>query len=113
MGVLYFRNNRGDITSYSDTISTDVYNQLINAGVSPNAILNTYINAGYTNRMGAEFTVQKKLFNNFEFTYNLDLQYRQTSAKVDDVDLSNAGFTWNTKLITNYKIITEAKKPVQ
>ncbi|WP_170971002.1 outer membrane beta-barrel protein [Ilyomonas limi] len=109
LGVLYFKNNQGDITSYSDTITTDVYKQLINAGVSPNAILNTFINAGYTNRMGAEFTVTKKFFDNLEFTYNLDLQYRQTSAKVNDLDLSNSGFYWDTKLITNYKIVTPQK----
>ena len=109
LGVLYFKNNIGDITSYSDTISNDVYSQLINAGVSPNAILNTYINAGYTNRMGAEFTVQKKFFDNLDITYNLNLQYRQTSAKVSNIDLSNAGFYWDTKLITSYKITTPQK----
>ncbi len=109
LGVLYFKNNIGDITAYSDTINSDIYHQLINAGVSPNAILNTYINAGYTNRMGAEFTVQKKFFDNLDITYNLNLQYRQTSAKVNNVDLSNSGFNWDTKLITNYKIITPRK----
>jgi outer membrane receptor protein involved in Fe transport len=109
LGVLYFKNNIGDITSYSDTITTGVYNQLINAGVSPNAILNTFINAGYTNRMGAEFTVTKKFFDNLELTYNVDLQYRNTNAKVNDIDLSNSGFYWDTKLITNYKIVTPQK----
>lgn len=103
LGVLYFKNNVGDITDYSDTITTDLYNQLINAGVSPNAIINTYINAGYTNRWGAEFTIQKKLFKNFDFVYNIDLQHRKTSARINDLNLSNSGFNWETKLILNYK----------
>lgn len=108
LGVLYFKNNVGDITDYSDTITTDLYNQLINAGVSPNAIINTFINAGYTNRFGAEFTIQKKLFKNFDFTYNIDFQHRKTSAKVNDVNLSNSGFNWETKLIFNYKTAEES-----
>lgn len=108
LGVLYFKNNVGDITDYSDTISTDLYNQLINAGVSPNAIITSYINAGYTNRYGAEFTLQKKLFKNFDFTYNINLQYRKTSAIVNDLNLSNSGFNWESKLILNYKIDEES-----
>ncbi len=110
LSVLYFKNNTGDITSYSDTITNNVYNSLINAGVSPNAILNTYINAGYTNRMGAEFTVQKKFLKNLDITYNLNLQYRKTKAQVNDLNLSNEGFNWDTKLITGYKIVTDKSK---
>src|SRR5690606_48933 len=55
LGVLYFRNNPDDITQYSDTITTAQYQQLQNAAIDPNAILNTFINAGVTNRYGAEF----------------------------------------------------------
>lgn len=110
LGVLYFKNNVNDVTSYSDTISAQLYSQLINSGVSPNAILNTFINAGYTNRMGAEFTLQQKFGAGLELTYNLNLQYRETEAKVDDLNLSNHGFNWDTKLIANYKISTEKSK---
>ncbi len=109
LAVLYFKNNQGDITGYSDTLTSELYGQLLDAGVSPNAILNTYINAGYTNRMGAEFTLQKKLFKNLDLTYNLDLQYRKTSAQVNKLNLNNEGFNWDTKLIANYKIVTENK----
>lgn len=110
LAVLYFKNNVGDVTQYSDTISTAFYQQLSNAAISPNAIRNTYINAGYTNRMGAEFTVQKKIGKNLDITYNADMQYRVTKASVNKLDLNNKGFNFGTKLITNYKISTEANR---
>jgi outer membrane receptor protein involved in Fe transport len=110
LGVLYFRNNVGDVTQYSDTISPDLYQKLNNAAISPDAILNTFINAGYTNRMGAEFTVEKKFGPQFDLTYNLDLQYRTTKASVGKINLDNKGFDYETKLIANYKIVTEKSK---
>lgn len=108
LGVLYFKNNIGDVTQYSDTISPALYQQLNNAAVSENAILNTFINAGYTNRMGAEFTYQQKIGKGFDFTYNLNLQYRTTNAQVIKLNLSNSGFNWDTKLIANYKVGPES-----
>ena len=110
MGVLYFKNNVGDITQYSDTISHALYEQLNDAAISPDAIVNTYINAGYTNRMGAEFTLQKKLWKNLDLAYNLDLQYRTTKASVNKMNLNNSGFNFETKLISNYKIVTDNSK---
>ncbi|HVG16470.1 MAG TPA: TonB-dependent receptor, partial [Chitinophagaceae bacterium] len=47
LSSVYYRNNQGDITQYSDTISAAQYTQLNNAAVDPNAILNTFINAQY------------------------------------------------------------------
>lgn len=110
LAVLYFKNNVGDITQYTDTISPALYQQLNNAAVSPDAILNTFINAGYTNRMGAEFTLQKKLWKNFDLTYNLNLQYRITKAEINKIDLGNSGFNIGTKLIANYKIVTDKSR---
>ena len=106
LGVLYFRNNPDDITEFSDTITTQQYQELENAGVNPNAILNTYINAGTTNRYGAEFTVQHKIGKNFDITPTVNLQYRTVKARVNNLDLSNEGFNWEAKLSTNYKIET-------
>lgn len=105
--VLYFRSNPNDITQYSDTITAAQYQQLNNAAVDPNAILNTYINASTTNRYGLEFTVQHKAGNNFDITPTINLQYRTVKAKVNNLDLSNKGFNWEAKLITNYKIETK------
>lgn len=107
LASLYFRNNVDDITRYSDTISAEQYEQLNNAAISPNAILNTFINAQFTNRMGAEFTLNHKV-GAFEFIPNLNLQYRKVKAVVGDLNLSNEGFNWETKLIVNYKLAAKS-----
>ncbi|HLG38994.1 MAG TPA: outer membrane beta-barrel family protein [Chitinophagaceae bacterium] len=104
LGVLYFRNNPEDITRYSDTITTAQYDELKNAGVDPNAIVNTFINASTTNRYGAEFILQHKITDNFDITPSINLQYRTVEAKVGELNLSNKGFNWESKLIINYKI---------
>ena len=109
LAVLYLRNNPDDITQYSDTISTAQYQQFANAAIDPNAILNTFINAGTTNRYGAEFTLQHKPGKNFEITPTINLQYRTVKASVNNLDLNNEGFNWEAKLITNYKIETQQK----
>ncbi len=109
LGVVYYRNNQRDITRYSDTISRAQYLQLNNAAIDSNAILNTFINANSTNRLGAEFTLQHKFAPNFDITPTIDLQYRKVNANVGDLNLSNEGFSWETKLIVNYKI--ETPKP--
>ncbi len=110
LGVVYFKNNVGDVTQYSDTIPPALYQQLNNAAVSPDAILNTFINAGYTNSVGAEFTLEKKLAKQFDITYNINLQYRTTKASVEKINLDNHGFNYETKLIGNYKIVTDKSK---
>ena len=106
LGVLYFKGNPGDITQYSDTITAQQYAQLQNAGVDPNAILNTFINGNTTNRYGAEFTLQQK-WGGFDITPTVDMQYRTVKATVKDINLSNEGFNWDGKLIMNYKIVRE------
>ena len=104
LSSLYFRNNQGDITRYSDTISAVQFQNLNNAGIDPQAILNTFINAQFTNRMGAEFTWQQKFGDNLEIVPNLNFQYRKVKAVVGDLNLNNEGFNWEAKLITNYKL---------
>ncbi len=107
LGVLYLVNNAKDITRYSDTITAEQYQQLNNAAIEPNAILNTFVNAQYTNRMGLELTLQQK-FGNLEFIPNVNLQYRRVKAHVGDLQLDNEGFNWEGKLIINYT--TKSKK---
>jgi outer membrane receptor protein involved in Fe transport len=109
LGSIYFRNNPDDITQYSDTISAQQYEQLQEAGVDPNAILNTFINAGTTNRYGLELVLQHKPAKNFNITPSIDLQYRTVKARVNDLDLSNKGFSWEANLTTDYKIETEGR----
>ncbi|MGN6353256.1 MAG: outer membrane beta-barrel protein [Parafilimonas sp.] len=110
LGVIYFKNNVGDVTEYSDTIPQSLYEQLNNAAVSPNAILSTFINAGYEDRWGAELTLQKNITKALDFTFNTNMQYSITKANVGDLNLNNSGFNYNAKLIGNYKIVTEASK---
>ncbi len=107
LAVIYLRNNPADITQYSDTITAAQYAQLGNAGVDPNAILNTFINGSVTNRWGAEFTVQQKWGENFDITPTANLQYRTVKAAANGIDLSNKGFNWDAKLIVNYKIVAK------
>lgn len=99
---LYFRNNDDDITMFSDTITAEQYQKLNNAAIDPNAILNTFINAQFTNRMGAEFALNQTL-GNLEIVPSLNLQYRKVKAVVRNLNLSNQGFNWSSKLIFNYK----------
>lgn len=110
LGVIYFKNNVGDVTEYSDTIPQSLYEQLNNAAVSPNAILSTFINAGYEDRWGAELTLQKNITKQLDFTFNTNMQYAVTKASVGDLNLNNSGFNYNGKIIGNYKIVTETSK---
>lgn len=107
LASVYFRNNRGDITRYSDTLTVEQYRQLNEAGVDPNAILNTFINAQYTNRLGAEWTVQHKLGRNFDITPTVNAEYQKAKAEVGDLNLSNDGINWEAKLIANYRATPE------
>jgi outer membrane receptor protein involved in Fe transport len=106
----YFRNNRADITLYSDTISNAELAQLNNAAIDPNAILTTFINADRTNRTGVEITWQQRIGSSFDFTPNFNAQYRDVKAQVNDINLSNSGFNWNAKLMANYKIKSTSNK---
>ncbi|MEO9020657.1 MAG: outer membrane beta-barrel protein [Ginsengibacter sp.] len=103
LAVVYYRNTLGDITRYSDTISDVQFQQLHNAAVDPNAILNTFINSKSVNSVGVELTLQQKLGKNFDVTPSFNLGYRKVNA--DSLNLSNEGFNWSTKLTANYKII--------
>jgi outer membrane receptor protein involved in Fe transport len=109
LGVVYYRNTQGQITQFSDTLSQQQYEQLNNAAVDPNAILNTFINANTENVWGSELTLQQKIGKNFDFTPTFNLQYTKVNAKLDKVDLSNEGFNWESKLIVNYRINSKSK----
>jgi outer membrane receptor protein involved in Fe transport len=104
LAAIYFRNTIGDITQYSDTLTVEEYKQLNNAAVDSNAILNTFINVKNQNRWGADITWQQTIAKNLEIVPNISLQYRKVNATVKNTNLSNEGFNWEAKLITNYKI---------
>ena len=110
LGVIFYRNTQGDITQYSDTISAEQYRQLNNAAIDPNAILNTFINAQSTNSLGAELTLQHTIAKNFDIVPTIEMQYQKVNAVIDKLDLSNEGFAYEAKLVTNYKIETKRSK---
>ncbi|MBE7169127.1 MAG: TonB-dependent receptor [Williamsia sp.] len=106
LAIFYLHNNPRDITRFSDTISAAQYQQLNNAAIDPNAILNTYINAQTTNRFGAEFILQHKAGKNFDLTPSVTMQYRKVQTGADKLSISNKGLNWGAKLVTSYKIVT-------
>src|SRR5690606_33605934 len=110
MGSIYYRNTQGDITRYSDTLTTQQYQQLNNAAVDPSAILNTFINSQSVNRVGLELTLQQKIGTNFDLTPSLSFDYRKVKANVSKADLSNEGFDWEAELTANYKIRTKNER---
>ncbi len=103
----YFRHNPGDITRYSDTLTQEQFDALNNAAVSPNAILNTFINADYTNRMGLELNLQHKFSKQFDIMPSVNFQYRHVEANVGDLHLDNEGFNWETQLTANYRVASK------
>jgi outer membrane receptor protein involved in Fe transport len=110
LGVVYYNTTAGEITRYSDTITAAQFQQLNNAAVDPGAILNTFINADSENRLGAELTLSQKITDNFDITPTIDMQYTKVSVKNDKFNLSNEGFTFETKLILNYRV--QSKSPI-
>ncbi len=108
---MYWRNNPDDITQYSDTITVQQYDDLKEAGINPDAILSTFINANTTNRYGLELVLQHKASENFEITPTFNLQYRKVNATVNNLDLSNDGFNWDFQLNTSYKFSAKNKSP--
>jgi outer membrane receptor protein involved in Fe transport len=108
LGVIYFRNTQGDITRFSDTITAAQYQQLNNAAIDPSAILNTFVNAKYQNRWGAELTLQQKIGQQLDITPTIDLQYKKVVSAVNNIDLSNEGLNWEAKLIINYRIAAKS-----
>lgn len=110
LGVLYYSRSTDEMTQYSDTITDAQYQQLNNAAVDPNAILNTFINANSENQWGAELTLQQRFGKNFDITPTINLNYTKVDAKVKNLDLSNEGFNWESKLIANYRI--SSKSPI-
>ncbi len=105
----YYRNNVDDITRYSDTITQEQLDALDNAAINPNAILNTFINADFTNRLGLEFNLQHKFNERFDIMPSVNFQYRHVKAQVGELNLDNKGFNWETQLTANYRVISKKK----
>jgi outer membrane receptor protein involved in Fe transport len=105
----FFRNNIDDITRYSDTLTQEQFEALGNAAVSPDAILNTFINADFTNRYGLELNLQHKFNDRFDIMPSVNFQYRHVKAQVGELNLDNKGFNWETQLTANYMVASKKK----
>ncbi len=105
LGTIYYRNTKQDITRYSDTLTDKQFLDLNNAAVDPHAILNTFINAESTSRMGVELTLQQKFSKNFDVTPSVSVGYRKVKANVSQENISNEGINWGIKFTANYKIV--------
>lgn len=105
----FFRNNLDDITRYSDTITQEQLDALDNAAINPNAILNTFINADFTNRMGLEVNLQHKFSEQFDIMPSVNVQYRHVKAQVGKLNLNNEGFNWESQLTANYRVKSKKK----
>jgi outer membrane receptor protein involved in Fe transport len=110
LGVLYYNTTAGEITRYSDTITAAQYQKLNNAAVDPGAILNTFINADNESTYGAELTLSQKITDHFDITPTVDMQYKSVRVNNDKLNLSNEGFTFESKLILNYRV--QSKSPI-
>lgn len=101
--TLYYRNIRGDITRYSDTLTAAQYEKLENSAVDPNAILNTYINANSVNNTGLEVTLKQTIMKGWDVTPSFSIFYREVNAGIQNMDLSNQGAVWKTNVQSTYK----------
>lgn len=99
----YYRNTPGNITRYSDTLTAAQYEKMQNSAVDPNAILNTYINANSENNVGLELVLKQRIAKGWDVTPSFTLSYRKVNAEVNNMDLSNEGALWRTKIRTTYK----------
>ncbi len=105
MAVAYYRNTTNYITTFADTISAELYEELREANVEPTAIVNEFINGSSRNRWGTEFVLQHRFTNNFDVTPSINAQYTMVRAVTDKLDLSNEGFNWDAKLTINYRFL--------
>lgn len=108
--TLYYRNTTGDITRYSDTITAAQYEKLQNSAVDPNAILNTFINANSVNNTGVEVTLKQTIMKGWDVTPSFSIFYRKVNAGIQNMDLSNEGSVWRTKVQSTYKFSPASEK---
>lgn len=100
---VYYRSTANNITTFADTISAELYEELKDANVEPTAIVNEFINGRSRNRWGMEFVLQHKFNPQFDITPSLNMQYTKVTASTDRVNLSNQGFNWEGKITANYR----------
>jgi outer membrane receptor protein involved in Fe transport len=100
LASLYYKRTDHLITRYLDTF--------VNAISGKNDLVNTYINASYSQTMGAEFTAVNKLTNWWDLTTNVNLYNSQINTS--NITASQAAlWSWFGKLNSNFKLPAKFK----
>lgn len=95
LASLYYKRTDNLITRYLDTFT--------NAISGKNDLVNTYINANYSQTVGAEFTAVNKITNWWDLTANINIY--NSFVNTDNVTESqDALWSWFGKLNTNFKL---------
>ena len=100
LGSLYYKRTNDLITRYIDRFTNEI------SGKSD--LVNTYINANYSQTMGAEFTAVNKLTNWWDVTTNINIYNSRIST--DSATASQlALWSWFGKINTNFKLPAKFK----
>ena len=91
--TLFFRNTQNPLTNYNYPSPTD-----------PSILINTTINGKQSNTFGMDNTFKYTLFKGFEATFNMNLFYTSIDASYNNVNNSNQGFNYTTKLNLVYHL---------
>jgi hypothetical protein len=91
--TLFYRNTQKPLTSY-------------NTPYAPNSdvLLNTFINGKQSNTLGMDNTFKHSLLKGLEATLNMNLLYTIIQANYNNVNTSNKGFNYTTKLNLQYRL---------
>ena len=100
LASLYYKRTDNLITSFLDTFT--------NAISGKNDLVNTYINASYSQTVGAEFTSVNNITNWWDLTSNINLY--NSKINTSNVTASqNALWSWFGKLNSNFKLPAKFK----
>ncbi len=91
--TLFYRNTQHPLTSYSSPY-----------GNSSDILLNTFINGKQSNTVGMDNTFKYTLLKGLDATLNMNLFYTSINATYNNINTSNKGFNYNTKLNLQYKL---------
>ena len=91
--TLFFRNTQNPLTNFNYPSPSD-----------PSVFINTTINGKQSNTFGMDNTFKYTLFKGFEATLNMNLFYSFINANYNNVNNSNQGFNYTTKLNLVYRL---------
>ncbi len=100
LASLYYKRTDHLITRYLDTFTNQISGK--------NDLVNTYINASYSQTIGAEFTAVNKLTNEWDLTTNINVY--NSKINTDNITPSqDALWSWFGKINSNFKLPAKFK----